>query len=68
MGLLDRIAPHIRKGLSPSAVRLLTGEPEPELPIIMTDRAQVPAENYTLAAKKQVSQRIKARRKAKTRG
>lgn len=71
MGILTRVDPRLRKGLSAVVVRLLTGEPEPEAQVHEAKKVVVEAAHYHKAAKLQVTRRLRSnvkKRKAKRRG
>jgi hypothetical protein len=61
MGILKRVAPRIRKGLSPSVVRLLTGEKEPVVVAHQAEKVHLEPAHLAGGAKKQVDRRLKNR-------
>ena len=71
MGVLSRVKPSIRAGLSANAVRLLTGEPEPVAPVYMTKTVQSEPAHHQKSAQAQLNRRLNDRvrkRTAKRRG
>ena len=68
--ILDRVDPRIRRGLSVSAVRLLSEESEPPMKPYESENVVVGPLHHQSAAKAHLSSRIrnKHRRKAKRRG
>ena len=63
MSILDHLAPELRRGLSVTAIRLLTGEPEPPAPPIAAEKVVVPPEHYQLAARHQLEARLRKERR-----
>jgi hypothetical protein len=68
MGLLTRINPAIRAGLSAQTVRLITGEPEPEVQAYKAEKVVVETAHYHKAAQLQVSRILKDRQRRKPKG
>ena len=66
MGVLKRVNPRIRKGLSANAVRLLTGEPAPKVKVHQVEKVYVEPEHHTRSAKKQVNRRLNERARRRT--
>jgi hypothetical protein len=66
MGLLKQVDPRIRAGLSPTAVRLLTGEPEPARPVHEAAQLHVEPAHLEATAQAQLRSRLKGRRKKRT--
>lgn len=70
--MLSRIDPSLRRGLSAQTVRLITGEPEPEVQAYKAERVVVEVAQIEQAAQAQVLRKAKQnttrRRRPKSRG
>ena len=64
--LLKRVKPRVRKGLTASAIRLITREPEPPAKARQTEKVVVSTEHHQRSTKAQLDRRLKNRKRKRT--